>query len=101
MKFNFLKFKKQGPPSLLSLQPKVFNTDLFWFTSLGLFLFVFMITGFIGFKFFYSQYFESYKESVSIEDFENIMSISKLKNAIERRDNFIKQEISFTRDPSL
>jgi anionic cell wall polymer biosynthesis LytR-Cps2A-Psr (LCP) family protein len=101
MKFTFLKFKKKSSPSLKSLQPQIFDTDLFWFKVLGLCLLILIITALIGFSFFYSQYFESYKKSESTEDVEKIMSISKLKGAIENRNIFINKQISLPRDPSL
>ncbi len=101
MKFNFLKLKKDNPPPLESLRPRIFNIDLFWFRSLGLCLVILIITAFIGFKLLYSQYFESYKESESAGDFENLININALKSAIEKRNNFINKEASLSRDPSL
>lgn len=101
MKFNFLKFRKKNLPSLESLQPPIFDINLFWFASLGLFLIIFIITAFVGFKFFYSQYFESYKDTKLTENFENIINIDRLKKAINKRNDFINKEISLPRDPSL
>ncbi|MFH0804313.1 MAG: hypothetical protein V1896_01805 [Candidatus Zambryskibacteria bacterium] len=101
MKFNFLKFKKKSMPTLKSLRPKTFDADTLWFASLGLFLIIFVITGFVGFRLFYSQYFESYKETNSSENFKDIINIDRLKNAIEKRNEFINQQISIPRDPSF
>lgn len=101
MKIDFLKFKKPSLPSLKSLRPQIFNTDLFWFGALGVALFIFIVTGLIGFKLFYSQYFESYKNGQSTENIENTMNLNKLKNAILKRNNLINQEISLPRDPSM
>jgi len=100
MKFTFLKFKKKGLPSLKSLQPQIFDVDLAWFGLLGLCLIILIITILVGFNLFYSQYFESYKQSGSI-DVENIMNINKLKSAIDKRNTFINEQISLPRDPSL
>ena len=61
MKLNFLKLKRKGSPPLESLRPPIFDTDLFWFVSLGLGLVIFIITALIGFKLFYPQYSKSYK----------------------------------------
>jgi len=101
MRFNFLKLKKNKQPSPKSLRPPVFNVDLLWFASLGMSLVIFLITAFVGFKLFYSQYFETYKESKSIENFESLINISRLKSAIEKRNEFINQQISLPKDPSL
>lgn len=101
MKFNFLKFKKQGLPSLKSLRPQIFDVNLFWFMALGLSLVIFIITGFIGFRLFYSQYSESYKKSGSTENIERTMNINKLKDVILKRNELINQEITLPRDPSM
>lgn len=101
MKFTFLKFKKKSLPPLKSLQPPIFDINLFWSVCLGLFLIIFIITAFIGFKLFYSQYFESYKETKLTENFENIINMDRLKNIINKRNDFINKEISLPRDPSL
>lgn len=99
---KIFKFKKTRSPSLKSLQPQIFNMDRLWFSALGVFLLILVITGLIGFWLFYSQYTESYKkETESTGNFENIMHISKLRNAIEKRNNFINAEISVPKDPSL
>jgi anionic cell wall polymer biosynthesis LytR-Cps2A-Psr (LCP) family protein len=100
MKFNFLKLKKNNLPSLKSLRPQIFDVDAFWFMGLGLCAGIVIVTVLVGFKLFYSQYFESYKTS-STENFESIMNIDKLKSSIQKRDNFINQPVSLSRDPSL
>jgi hypothetical protein len=99
--FNFLKSKNKNIPSLKSLRPLLFDINFFWFLSLVLCSLVLVITFTIGFKLFYSQYFESYKQSSPTENIENIMKIDNLKNAIEQRNEFINQEISLPRDPSV
>src|SRR3989344_2125755 len=101
MKFNFLKLKKKGLPSLKSLKPQIFDIDLFWFVSLGLFLIIVFITSLVGFKLFYSLYTKSYKDTRSTESFKNIINVDKLNGAIEKRNNFINQEISIPKDPSI
>lgn len=101
MKLNFLKFKKPSLPSLKSLRPQIFDVDLFWFVALGLFLIIFIITTLIGFKLFYSEYYESYKQIKSSENIENIMGIDKLKKAILKRNDFLNQKISLSKDPSM
>jgi hypothetical protein len=101
MKFTFLKFKKNNPPSLKSLRPRVFDTDLFWYLSLGGCFLILIIMALVGFNLFYAQYFESYKNSAPSENFENIINVSKLKSAIEKRNEFINREVSLPRDPSL
>ena len=100
MKFNFLKFKRDNKPSLESLRPKIFDTNLFWFLTLGLCLIVFIITFAVGLKLFYSQYFESYKKNKPVENSESIINMSKLKSAIEKRNNIINKEIPLLVNPS-
>jgi hypothetical protein len=101
MKFNFLKFKKKSLPSLKSLQPRVFDVDLFWFAGLGLCLVIIIITTLIGFNFFYSQYFESYKQSGPAENLNNLINTDRLRTAINKRNEFINKEFSLPKDPSL
>jgi len=101
MKFTFLKLKRNSLPSLRSLRPLVFDTDLFWFASLSLCLVIFIVTALIGFKLLYSQYFETYKQSKPTENYENLININRLKSAIDKRNSFINQQISLPRDPSL
>lgn len=101
MKFNFLKLKKNCSPSLKSLRPKIFDTNFYWFLTLGLCSVIFIITAVIGFNLFYSQYYESYKNKKPAENFENLININQLKNAIQKRNEFINQKIAPTTDPSL
>jgi uncharacterized membrane protein len=101
MKFNFLKFKRNNLPPLQSLRPRIFNADLLWFISLGAALVIFIITAFIGLKLFYSQYFESYKQSRTGENFENLININRLKNTVESRNNLINKKTLLSQDPSL
>jgi hypothetical protein len=101
MIFNFLKPKKNRLPSLKSLHPPVFDTDLFWFGSLGLGLAIFIIVALIGFKLMYSQYFETYKQSKLPENYNNLINVDKLKSVIEKRNNFLNQQITLPRDPSI
>ena len=101
MKFIFLKLKRNSLPSLRSLRPPIFNTDLSWFVILGLCFTIFLTIALIGFKLLYSQYFESYKESKSTENYENLININRLKSTIDTRNNFINKQISLPRDPSL
>jgi hypothetical protein len=101
MKFTFLKKKKDRLPTAKSLRPPIFDIDLFWFASLSVGFVILLITAFISFKLSYSQYFESYKVSKSPENYENLINVSKLKSTISERDDFVKQEISIPKDPSL
>jgi hypothetical protein len=101
MKFTFLKLKKNNLPPLKSLRPPIFDTNLFWFLSLGLCVVIFLITAFIGFKLLYSQYFESYKESGPAENYEELINIDQLRDVINKRNGFINQQISLPHDPSL
>ncbi len=102
MKFTFLKFiKRNNLPPLKSLRPQVFRTDFFWFMALALALAIFIITALIGFKLFYSQYFESYKQSKPDENLENLINIKRIKTAIEKRNSFINKEVSLPSDPSI
>lgn len=99
--FNFLKLKKDNTPSLKSLRPKIFNVNLYWFLALGLCSIIFVAASIIGFNLFYSQYYESYKNKKPAENFENLININQLKNAVEKRNEFINKQISFPADPSL
>lgn len=101
MKFTFLKFKKNDLPPLKSLRPQIFDTDLFWYLSLGLCFLLFLIMALVGFNLAYAQYFESYKSSVPVEDLGNIINAERLKGAIEKRNQFINQQVSLPRDPSV
>jgi hypothetical protein len=101
MNFSFLKIKKNHLPSFKTLRPPIFDIDKFWFGSLGIGLAIFLLAGFIGFNFLYSEYFESYKESRSSENYDNLINVSKLKSAIEKRSNFVNEQISLPKDPSL
>ncbi len=101
MKFTFFTFKKDNAPKPTSLRPSVFRTDLFWFLSLGLFAIILVITGTIGFRLFYEGYFESYKQEIPKDTFENLINIDRLKTTIEKRSDFINQKISLPNDPSF
>lgn len=83
------------------MRPKLFDVNSRWFAALGLSLLITAVGILIGFKLFYSQYFESYKKSAPTESFENIIDIQRLKSAIEKRENFIKQQLPSLKDPSV
>lgn len=100
MKFNFLKFKKDNLPSLESLKSEVFNVDKFWFMTLVLCFVILLITAMVGFKLFCFLYFESYKNSAP-EDFGNMINVERLKSSIEKRKNFVNEQITLPRDPSI
>ncbi|MFA6269615.1 MAG: hypothetical protein WC657_00165 [Candidatus Paceibacterota bacterium] len=101
MKFNLLKLKKKSVPTLKSLRANILDVDSYWLLSLGVFFVIFLVVTFIGLKLFYAQYFESYKKSGSVENYENLINVDKLKNAIEKRNVYINKEISLPRDPSM
>jgi hypothetical protein len=101
MKLNFLKFKKNNLPPLQSLRPQVFDTDLFWYLSLGVCFLLFLIMALVGFNLSYSQYFESYKNSAPVENSGSIINTDRLGSAIQKRNEFINQQISLPKDPSL
>lgn len=101
MKFLSLKFKKDHSPSLGSIRPVLFDVNLFWTISICLSAFVILTTLFIGFKLFYAEYNESYKEESNKEDFGNLIDINGLKRAVLERNNFIIQPTPLPRDPSI
>jgi hypothetical protein len=101
MKLNFLKLKKNHLPPLKSLHPPIFDVDMFWFGSLGLGLIVFLVAASIGLWLSYSQYFESYKKSKSPEDYSSLINIERLKNTTGKRNDFVNQQISLPKDPSV
>lgn len=101
MKFTFLKFKKNDLPPLKSLRPQVFDTDLFWYLSLGVCFLFFLVMALVGFNLSYSQYFESYKNSVPVENPGSIINADRLKSAIEKRNEFINKETILPKDLSL
>jgi hypothetical protein len=101
MKFTFLKLKKNNLPPLKSLHPKIFDVDLYWLETLTLCFVILIVTGFFGFKLFYSQYFESYQTSGSAEDYKNIIDVNGLNSAIQNRNDFINKPASLPKDPSL
>ncbi len=101
MKFTFLKLKKNRLPELKSLRPPIFDIEKFWFASLSVGFVILLVTAFIGFQFLYQQYFSTYKAQVSSENYESLINIDKLKDAILKRNNFVNQEFSLPKDPSL
>jgi len=102
MKFNFLKpNKSKNLPPLSSLRPQIFDVDRSWFLALGLFIVIIVITGIIGFRLFYYQYTEGYKQSGPASNFKNIIDANKLNSAIQKRGDLINQKISLPRDPSI
>jgi hypothetical protein len=101
MKFLSLKLNKEKLPQLGSLRPPIFPTEKFWFYTLGLCLAIILLTAFIGGKIFYSQYFETYKKSGSSENYDNLINMGRLKATIEKRNEFLNQEVSIPKDPSL
>ncbi len=101
MNFDFLKLKKNSLPSLKSLRPPIFYTDLYWFVSLGVCFVIILIMILVGFKLFYSQYIEDYKKSTITENLDSLINVNKLKSVIEKRNNFINKEISLPPYPSI
>ncbi len=101
MNFNLLKPKKEDLLSLKSLRPSAFNADAYWFFALGMFAAILIIMAVVGFKLFYSQYTEDYKETTNTEGLENLINVERLKNVIGKRENFRNKEISLPPDPSL
>lgn len=104
MKFallNLLKAETKKIPSLKSLHPPFYNVKLAWFTVLGLVVLLFLVSAFIGFKLAYDQYFESYKESQFVEDYNDLIDVEKLKNVINQRETFLNQTLVLPKDPSL
>jgi hypothetical protein len=101
MNFNFLKQKKDKLPEVRSLRPDLFRINMYWFASLLISAVILLITAFIGFKLFYSQYNEDYKKSVSAENFGNIINVNRLSAAVEKRNELSNEQISLPRDPSL
>ena len=66
---------KESLPSLKSLRPKIFDIDKSWFMGLGLCFLILFVAAFIGFKIFYNQYFETYKNVKSSESYDNIINV--------------------------
>jgi multisubunit Na+/H+ antiporter MnhB subunit len=101
MRFDFLKFKKKKIPTSASLHPHIFDTDFFWFWSLGVAFVILIIVGFVGFKFLYFQYFEKYKEIGSTENLINDINVDQIKNAVQKRIDFANNKTSLPQDPSF
>lgn len=101
MTLSFLKFKKERLPQLGALRPLIYKSEAYWFYALGLCLAILLIAGFIGGKIFYSQYFESYKKAGSNEDYGSIIRLKALKQAIEKRSEFMNRDLVAPSDPSL
>jgi|GEM_PF-2237821 len=94
-------FKRDKLPPLGSLRPRIFRVEFFWFVSLGVGILIFIIMVVVGAILFHSQYFETYKESVSEKNLEGIINVTRLKNTIEKRDSFINEDVSVPSDPSF
>lgn len=93
--------KKIKLPNLKSLRPPLFRVDLFWYLALTLFAVILVITGTIGFRLFYDGYFESYRQEIVIGSLKDPINITHLQKAVETRQDFVGEEITFPRDPSL
>lgn len=101
MKFFNLKLRKDKIPSLKSLRMPLFNIELYWLLILLIsFLIIFFTVG-IGFKLFYNEYFEGYKNTISTEQFGDILNIQRLERVIEKRNEFINASTTIPRDPSI
>lgn len=98
---NVFKPKTEKVPSLKSLHPPFYNIKLAWFSNLSLFVLIFLITAFVGFKLAYNQYFENYKELQSIENYDDLINIERLKNVVNQRKDFLNQTFVLPKDPSL
>lgn len=102
MKLFLLKpNNKENLPSLKTLRPKIFDIDKSWFMGLGLSFLILLVTAFIGFKLFYGQYFETYRNVKPSENYDNIIDTSRLGNVIDKRIGFINKERVSLEDPSL
>lgn len=101
MTFNFSKFKKDKTPSLKSLKSEIFNVNLAWFSALSVSFILLIIMAFVGFKLFYFQNTEGYKQVQSDENFENLVNISRLKSVVQKRVEFMSQQPQLPRDPSI
>ena len=101
MKLNFLKFKKESLPDLKLLHPRIFDVNKFWFLALALFFGLVLIFGLVGFRLFYDQYFESFKELKPVNNFDDLININRINKAIEKRNEFVNKQISLPQDPSL
>lgn len=99
--FNFLKFKKSNIPSLESLRPKIFDVERHWLYAVVIFLACLIAVVAVGFHLFYSVYFETYKKTPPAGSFENLINADRLKSIIQKRNDFINQEIKIPKDPSL
>ena len=101
MKFLTFKSKKDATPSLESLRPPLFDVDSAWVNCILVFFLVILIGAFVGFRFFYYEYNEDYKEESGEENFDNLINVDRLKNSIEKRNSLINQPTPAIRDPSV
>lgn len=100
MKLSFSKFNKNRLPPPEVLRPKLFEVSKFWFIGLGLSIFIFLVVTFVGLKLFYNQYFKNQDELKFTENVENLMSIDRLKKAVEKRNTSINAQLPATNDPA-
>ena len=101
MKLSFSKFKTGGTPQISSIRKKLFNANTFWFLGLATFSLIFIIAAAVGFKFFYSVYFETYKNETVVEEQKDPININNLKAAIKRRSDFQNATSTLPSDPSI
>lgn len=101
MRIKFWDSKNNKTPSLKSLRPPIFNVKIRWFLDLAIGIFIILVTGFIGIRFFYIVYFESYKKSDIPNDFGTIINVSRMQSVIEKRNDFLNTQAPSIPDPSV
>lgn len=101
MKIDFWNPKNKKEPRVKSLRSILFNVKLWWTVNLGLSLLIFCMTALFGIKFFYTVYFESYKEPAEGHNFGEIINSDRLQTIVERRVMFIDEEPPIMKDPSI
>jgi hypothetical protein len=101
MKFPSLKLKKDHTPKLSSMRPPIFDVDSRWYKTLGMFFIALLVIMLVGFKLFYSVYYETYKTEGSAENYNSLIGVNRLNDAIDKRQNFLDKQIDLPRDPSI
>lgn len=101
MKIPFLKKKKENTPKIETLREPIFDVDKKWQILLFSFFASMILLIIIGFWLAYSIYQGNYSENKETNTFKEIIKETRLKNAINLRDEFMNQEIVQIIDPSI
>lgn len=101
MKFLNFTSKKDTKPALGRFRPMLFDIKFYWGVCLLLFILIIVITAVIGSMIFYSEYTEDYKVNSEGSNTGNLINTEKLKNLINKRNDFINQPVPILKDPSI